>query len=64
MTTSQPRPPDHTPAPSHATRAHSFNAAAAQYAANRPSYPAERPRRHSALLGARTRRESARATSS
>jgi len=26
-------------APSHATRAHSFNAAAAQYAANRPSYP-------------------------
>jgi SAM-dependent methyltransferase len=39
MTTSQPRPPDHTPAPSHATRAHSFNAAAAQYAANRPSYP-------------------------
>ncbi|NEA65477.1 class I SAM-dependent methyltransferase [Streptomyces sp. SID12488] len=26
-------------APSHTTRAHSFNAAAAQYAANRPSYP-------------------------
>ncbi|MFF7976641.1 methyltransferase domain-containing protein [Streptomyces sp. NPDC007905] len=31
MTTTQP--------PSHAARAHSFNAAAAQYAANRPSYP-------------------------
>lgn len=30
--------PRHPPAP-HATRAHSFNAAAAQYAANRPSYP-------------------------
>ncbi|MEU2288865.1 class I SAM-dependent methyltransferase [Streptomyces sp. NPDC013178] len=27
-------------APSHTTRAHSFNSAAAQYAANRPSYPA------------------------
>ncbi|CAM5486415.1 MULTISPECIES: class I SAM-dependent methyltransferase [Streptomyces] len=27
-------------APSHAARAHSFNSAAAQYAANRPSYPA------------------------
>ncbi|MFH9553133.1 class I SAM-dependent methyltransferase [Streptomyces sp. NPDC017435] len=26
-------------APAHTTRAHSFNAAAAQYAANRPSYP-------------------------
>ncbi|MFI9151218.1 class I SAM-dependent methyltransferase [Streptomyces sp. NPDC053367] len=26
-------------APTHSTRAHSFNAAAAQYAANRPSYP-------------------------
>ncbi|MFF8974319.1 class I SAM-dependent methyltransferase [Streptomyces sp. NPDC014995] len=26
-------------APSHTSRAHSFNAAAAQYAANRPSYP-------------------------
>ncbi|MER5522181.1 class I SAM-dependent methyltransferase [Streptomyces sp. NPDC002763] len=37
MTTSQSRPPN--PAPSHASRAHSFNAAAAQYAANRPSYP-------------------------
>ncbi|MGW7426421.1 class I SAM-dependent methyltransferase [Streptomyces sp. NPDC054813] len=39
MTTSQSRPPNPTPVPSHATRAHSFNAAAAQYAANRPSYP-------------------------
>ncbi|MEV0172536.1 class I SAM-dependent methyltransferase [Streptomyces sp. NPDC050803] len=29
-----------TAASSHTTRAHSFNAAAAQYAANRPSYPA------------------------
>ncbi|MGW5635473.1 class I SAM-dependent methyltransferase [Streptomyces sp. NPDC003832] len=28
-----------TAVPSHSTRAHSFNAAAAQYAANRPSYP-------------------------
>ncbi|OIJ69182.1 class I SAM-dependent methyltransferase [Streptomyces mangrovisoli] len=28
-----------TPQPSHSARAHSFNAAAAQYAANRPSYP-------------------------
>ncbi|MFF3346208.1 class I SAM-dependent methyltransferase [Streptomyces sp. NPDC002779] len=28
-----------TAASSHSTRAHSFNAAAAQYAANRPSYP-------------------------
>ncbi|MFJ7337728.1 class I SAM-dependent methyltransferase [Streptomyces sp. NPDC101110] len=28
-----------TPEPARATRAHSFNAAAAQYAANRPSYP-------------------------
>ncbi|MEU2772763.1 class I SAM-dependent methyltransferase [Streptomyces sp. NPDC007162] len=37
MTTSQSRPP--APTPSHATRAHSFNSAAAQYAANRPSYP-------------------------
>ncbi|MGW4912280.1 class I SAM-dependent methyltransferase [Streptomyces sp. NPDC004270] len=37
MTTSQSRPPN--PAASHASRAHSFNAAAAQYAANRPSYP-------------------------
>ncbi|KAB1142154.1 class I SAM-dependent methyltransferase [Streptomyces luteolifulvus] len=27
------------PPPSHTSRAHSFNAAAAQYAANRPSYP-------------------------
>ncbi|MGY4983345.1 class I SAM-dependent methyltransferase [Streptomyces sp. 900105755] len=45
MTTGQsqshPRNPgsNPTPAPSHAARAHSFNAAAAQYAANRPSYP-------------------------
>ncbi|MGW1538974.1 class I SAM-dependent methyltransferase [Streptomyces sp. NPDC002309] len=31
-----PPPP---PTPSHLSRAHSFNAAAAQYAANRPSYP-------------------------
>ncbi|MFF7472348.1 methyltransferase domain-containing protein [Streptomyces sp. NPDC008092] len=31
--------PNLTPAPSHAARARSFNAAAAQYAANRPSYP-------------------------
>ena len=31
--------PNRTPAPSHAARARSFNAAAAQYAANRPSYP-------------------------
>ncbi|WP_046734592.1 class I SAM-dependent methyltransferase [Streptomyces humi] len=39
MTTRQPDP--RTPFPSsHAARAHSFNAAAAQYAANRPSYPA------------------------
>ncbi|MEU3521429.1 class I SAM-dependent methyltransferase [Streptomyces sp. NPDC006654] len=38
MTTSQSRPPAPTPS-SHTTRAHSFNAAAAQYAANRPSYP-------------------------
>ncbi|MFJ9712213.1 class I SAM-dependent methyltransferase [Streptomyces sp. NPDC101234] len=37
MTTSQSHPPN--PAPSHAARARSFNAAAAQYAANRPSYP-------------------------
>ncbi|MFE0673333.1 class I SAM-dependent methyltransferase [Streptomyces sp. NPDC058867] len=28
-----------TAAPSHSSRAHSFNSAAAQYAANRPSYP-------------------------
>lgn len=34
MTSSHPRPH-----PSHTTRAHSFNTAAAQYAANRPSYP-------------------------
>ncbi|MFE6483656.1 class I SAM-dependent methyltransferase [Streptomyces sp. NPDC057757] len=33
--TSHARPDSH----SHTTRAHSFNAAAAQYAANRPSYP-------------------------
>ncbi|ANB07747.1 methyltransferase [Streptomyces ambofaciens] len=35
-------PPAETPRPAeapHTTRAHSFNAAAAQYAANRPSYP-------------------------
>lgn len=31
--------PSPSPSPSHASRAHSFNAAAAQYAANRPSYP-------------------------
>ncbi|MEU5309287.1 class I SAM-dependent methyltransferase [Streptomyces sp. NPDC021562] len=37
MTTSQSRPP--APTPSDTSRAHSFNAAAAQYAANRPSYP-------------------------
>ncbi|MFA3877715.1 class I SAM-dependent methyltransferase [Streptomyces sp. MMCC 100] len=44
MTTSLP--PDDSAAPAaapaqadHSTRAHSFNAAAAQYAANRPSYP-------------------------
>ncbi|MFF9774850.1 class I SAM-dependent methyltransferase [Streptomyces sp. NPDC013978] len=36
MTTSHPQPHPH---PSHTTRAHSFNTAAAQYAANRPSYP-------------------------
>jgi SAM-dependent methyltransferase len=35
-TTPSPTPP---PSASHARRAHSFNAAAAQYAANRPSYP-------------------------
>ncbi|MFD5718660.1 class I SAM-dependent methyltransferase [Streptomyces sp. NPDC127036] len=35
---SSPSAPGPEPAP-HATRAHSFNAAAAQYAANRPSYP-------------------------
>ncbi|MFF5373098.1 class I SAM-dependent methyltransferase [Streptomyces sp. NPDC013187] len=36
-----PRPSDEHPtsAPARTTRAHSFNAAAAQYAANRPSYP-------------------------
>ncbi|MEV6763729.1 class I SAM-dependent methyltransferase [Streptomyces sp. NPDC051105] len=38
MTTSQSHPSNPAPS-SHATRAHSFNAAAAQYAANRPSYP-------------------------
>ncbi|MFF8592065.1 class I SAM-dependent methyltransferase [Streptomyces sp. NPDC015220] len=32
-------PPAPAPEPTHAARAHSFNAAAAQYAANRPSYP-------------------------
>ncbi|MEU2424829.1 class I SAM-dependent methyltransferase [Streptomyces sp. NPDC007851] len=38
MTTRRPDP--RTPFPAaHAVRAHSFNAAAAQYAANRPSYP-------------------------
>ncbi|MFB7500852.1 class I SAM-dependent methyltransferase [Streptomyces sp. NPDC056161] len=36
MTTTPPS----TPPPSHTARAHSFNAAAAQYGANRPSYPA------------------------
>ncbi|MGW2423194.1 class I SAM-dependent methyltransferase [Streptomyces sp. NPDC001709] len=35
MTTTQPS----SAAPSHSARAHSFNSAAAQYAANRPSYP-------------------------
>ncbi|MER5548316.1 class I SAM-dependent methyltransferase [Streptomyces sp. NPDC002589] len=35
MTTTQPTPPT----PPHADPAHSFNSAAAQYAANRPSYP-------------------------
>ncbi|KUN09995.1 methyltransferase [Streptomyces yokosukanensis] len=35
MTTTQPS----SPTPSHSARAHSFNSAAAQYAANRPSYP-------------------------
>ncbi|MFF4575709.1 class I SAM-dependent methyltransferase [Streptomyces sp. NPDC001410] len=38
MTTS-PATPEPAAAPSPALRAHSFNAAAAQYAANRPSYP-------------------------
>ncbi|WP_326579281.1 class I SAM-dependent methyltransferase [Streptomyces sp. NBC_00487] len=39
MTSSHPRPhPSHTTR-AHSTRAHSFNTAAAQYAANRPSYP-------------------------
>ncbi|MET9089497.1 class I SAM-dependent methyltransferase [Streptomyces sp. NPDC004237] len=37
MTTGQSHLPN--PTPSHTARAHSFNAAAAQYAANRPSYP-------------------------
>ncbi|MGW1625655.1 class I SAM-dependent methyltransferase [Streptomyces sp. NPDC002172] len=36
---SQPRNLTPDPAPTHAARARSFNAAAAQYAANRPSYP-------------------------
>ncbi|WP_369391052.1 class I SAM-dependent methyltransferase [Streptomyces sp. CG1] len=35
MTTTRPTPST----PSHSARAHSFNSAAAQYAANRPSYP-------------------------
>ncbi|MER7841453.1 class I SAM-dependent methyltransferase [Streptomyces sp. NPDC096040] len=41
MTTSRPSPPNpaSTPIPSRATRARSFDVAAAQYAANRPSYP-------------------------
>ncbi|MFF5843857.1 class I SAM-dependent methyltransferase [Streptomyces massasporeus] len=34
-----PEPPADTPEPTRSARAHSFNAAAAQYAANRPSYP-------------------------
>ncbi|MET9576680.1 class I SAM-dependent methyltransferase [Streptomyces massasporeus] len=34
-----PEPPAGTPEPTRTARAHSFNAAAAQYAANRPSYP-------------------------
>ncbi|MEU3935341.1 class I SAM-dependent methyltransferase [Streptomyces sp. NPDC029044] len=34
-----PDPPAKTPEPTRSARAHSFNAAAAQYAANRPSYP-------------------------
>lgn len=34
-----PDPPADTPEPTRSARAHSFNAAAAQYAANRPSYP-------------------------
>ncbi|MEU6182049.1 class I SAM-dependent methyltransferase [Streptomyces coeruleorubidus] len=34
-----PEPPAPTHPPAHSTRAHSFNTAAAQYAANRPSYP-------------------------
>ncbi|MEU2623398.1 class I SAM-dependent methyltransferase [Streptomyces sp. NPDC007157] len=38
MTTGPSHPSPPAPS-SHATRAHSFNAAAAQYAANRPSYP-------------------------
>ena len=37
MTLSPPPPPP--PSPSHAARARSFDTAAAQYAANRPSYP-------------------------
>ncbi|GGS84365.1 class I SAM-dependent methyltransferase [Streptomyces chromofuscus] len=38
MATSMTPPPPPVP-PSHASRAHSFNSVAAQYAANRPSYP-------------------------
>ncbi|MYS92031.1 MULTISPECIES: class I SAM-dependent methyltransferase [Streptomyces] len=34
-----PTPPTPTTPPTHTARAHSFNTAAAQYAANRPSYP-------------------------
>ncbi|MGW3464321.1 SAM-dependent methyltransferase, partial [Streptomyces olivaceoviridis] len=37
MTVTEPSPAD--PHASHAARAASFNSAAAQYAANRPSYP-------------------------
>jgi SAM-dependent methyltransferase len=39
MTVTQPPSSPPPPLPSPATRAHSFNSAAAQYAANRPSYP-------------------------
>ncbi|MCX4764072.1 class I SAM-dependent methyltransferase [Streptomyces sp. NBC_01275] len=39
MTASSHTIPSHSSDPSHPSRAHSFNSAAAQYAANRPSYP-------------------------
>ncbi|MEW1779641.1 class I SAM-dependent methyltransferase [Streptomyces sp. NPDC086777] len=39
MTTGQSQSQPRNPTSHHAARAHSFNAAAAQYAANRPSYP-------------------------